>query len=89
MIQPKHQPDQTLAYAVSLNRAHYQTPFHKKTIDAIEQGNLLGTAKTRLLREATTYYYFGVCSGGASDYITIPKMPTNREYWVSYCCSVK
>ena len=69
--------------------------FSRKTTDAIERGDLLGTAKTRMLREAATFY-FGVCSGRcSSDYITIAKtlckeypqlrdkMPTNGEYWVS------
>lgn len=75
--------------------------FSRKTIDAIERGDLLGTAKTRMLREAATFY-FGVCSGRcASDYITVAKtlcreypqlrdkMPTNGEYWVSCCCRVE
>ena len=75
--------------------------FSRKTMDAIERGELLGTAKTRMLREAATFY-FGVCSGRySSDYITIAKtlckeypqlkdkMPTNEEYWVSYRCSVE
>ncbi len=69
--------------------------FSQKTIDAIERGDLLGTAKTRMLREAATFY-FGICSGRYfSDYTTIAKtlckeypqlrdkMPTNDGYWVS------
>lgn len=75
--------------------------FSRKTMDAIERGELLGTAKTRMSREAAAFY-FGVCSGRcSSDYITIAKtlckeypqlkdkMPTNGEYWVSYCCSME
>ena len=69
--------------------------------DAIEREDLLGTAKTRMLREAATFY-FGACSGRcASDYITIAKtlcreypqlrdkMPMNGEYWVSCSYSVE
>ena len=36
--------------------------YSEKTIEVIEQGDSVGTAKTRLLREAATFY-FGVCSG--------------------------
>ena len=51
----------------------------QKTIEAIEQGDLVGTAKTRLLREAATVY-FGVCFGCCSlDFITITK-ELCREY---------
>ena len=76
--------------------------YSRKTTEAIEQGNLLGTAKTRLLREAATFY-FGICSGRccSSDYVTIAKtlcreypqlkdkMAPNGEYWVINCCSVE
>ena len=34
--------------------------FSRKTIDAIERGDLLGTAKTRMLREAATFYFGGL-----------------------------
>lgn len=40
---------------------------------AIEQGQLTGNTKTRLLREAAMFY-FGICCGGSStEYITIAK----------------
>ena len=67
---------------------------------AIEQGQLTGNMKTRLLREAAMFY-FGICSGGSSsEYITMaktlckeyPELKDKKpviegEYWVSNCQS--
>ena len=48
--------------------------FSRITHQAIEQGQLSGNMKTRLLREAVMFY-FGICSGGSStEYITIATM---------------
>ena len=42
------------------------TTFSKKTLQAIEKGNLSGNAKTRLLREAALFYY-GLCDVGSGN----------------------
>ena len=71
--------------------------FSRVTRQAIEQGQLTGNMKTRLLRESAMFY-FGICSGGSSSkYITIaktlckeyPELKDKKpviegEYWVSY-----
>ena len=47
--------------------------FSQITRQAIEQGQLTGNMKTRLLREAAMFY-FDICSGGSStEYITMAK----------------
>ena len=74
------------------------TTFSKKTHQAIEKGNISGTSKTRLLREAAHFYY-SLCDGSnpvaSSTYVAIgqalcaeypqlkDKKPTKGEYWVS------
>ena len=71
--------------------------FTRKTNEACERGELTGTLKLSLLREASAFYY-GLCPKPTpTEYVTMAKTlcnkfpqlkdkrPINGEYWVSSC----